>query len=180
MRRALAACLLVLALAGCLGAITDDGSRTTERIEVTVVEVTDGDTVEVAYPNGTRETVRLLGVDTPEVHVENDPAEYEGVPDTEAGRACLREWGNRSSAFARSELAGEEVTLVFDDEADRRGGYGRLLAYVDYDGGRFNRALVEQGYARLYDTTFADRDDYAAAEERARENDTGLWTCADP
>ncbi|WP_135821152.1 thermonuclease family protein [Halostella litorea] len=179
MRRALLACLFVLALSGCLGAVTDDGARTTERIEVTVVEVTDGDTVEVAYPNGTRETVRLLGVDTPEVHTENDPSEFEGVPDTAAGRECLRDWGHRSSEFARAELVGEEVTLVVDPEADRRGGYGRLLAYVDYEDGRFNRALVERGYARLYDTTFADRDAYASAERSARGNGTGLWACTD-
>jgi len=179
MRRALLACLFAVALVGCLGAVTDDGTRTTERVTVTVVEVTDGDTVEVAYPNGTRETVRLLGVDTPEVHAENDPSEFAGVPDTAAGRECLRDWGHRSSEFARAELAGEEVTLVVDPAADRRGGYGRLLAYVDYGGGRFNRALVERGYARLYDTEFADRDAYAAAERSARENGTGLWECTD-
>ena len=179
MRRALLACLFAVALVGCLVAVTDDGTRTTERVAVTVVEVTDGDTVEVAYPNGTRETVRLLGVDTPEVHAENDPTEFAGVPDTAAGRECLRDWWHRSSEFARAELAGEEVTLVVDPAADRRGGYGRLLAYVDYEGGRFNRALVEQGYARLYDAEFADRDAYAAAERSARENGTGLWECTD-
>jgi len=179
MRRVLLSCLLVVSLAGCLGAVVSDETRTTERHDATVVEVVDGDTVEVEYPNGTRETVRLLGVDTPEVHAETDPAEFEGVPDTEAGRDCLRDWGHRASEFARSELAGEEVTLVVDPEADRRGGYDRLLAYVDYDGGRFNYLLVDRGYARLYDTEFADRDRYADAERRARENGTGLWACAE-
>ncbi|NHN46827.1 nuclease [Halostella sp. JP-L12] len=178
MRRVLLAVVLILALAGCAGVVSDDGPRTTERTEVTVVRVVDGDTVEVEYPNGTRETVRLLGVDTPEVHAENDLGEFEGVPDTEAGRECLRDWGHRAGEFARAELGGESVTLVIDPESDRRGGYGRLLAYVDYDGGRFNERLVEEGYARLYDTTFADRDRYAAAEDRARENGTGLWECA--
>ncbi|WP_135536157.1 thermonuclease family protein [Halostella pelagica] len=179
MRRVLLSCLFVLLLAGCLGGVVGDDPRTTERHDVTVVEVVDGDTVEVEYPNGTRETVRLLGVDTPEVHAENDPSEFEGVPDTEAGRDCLRDWGHRSSEFARTELAGEKVTLVVDPESDRRGGYGRLLAYVEYDGGRFNRQLVDRGYARLYDTEFADRDQYADAERRARANGTGLWSCAD-
>ena len=179
MRRIVLSVALVLALAGCAGVVTDDASRTTERSAVTVVEVVDGDTVEVEYPNGTRETVRLLGVDTPEVNVENDPGEFESVPDTEAGRECLRDWGHRASEFARAELDGESVTLVIDPASDRRGGYDRLLAYVDYDGGRFNERLVERGYARLYDARFADRDRYAAAEERARENGTGLWECAD-
>lgn len=179
-RKPLLSVALVLALAGCAGVVTDDPPRTTERSDATVVDVVDGDTVEVEYPNGTRETVRLLGVDTPEVRAENDPGEFEGVPDTEAGRTCLRDWGYRASEFARTELAGESVTLVVDPASDRRGGYDRLLAYVDYDGGRFNERLVERGYARLYDATFADRDRYAAAEERARESGTGLWECADP
>ncbi|PSQ27857.1 nuclease [Halobacteriales archaeon QS_9_68_17] len=180
MRKPLLSVALVLALAGCAGVVTDDPPRTTERSDATVVDVVDGDTVEVEYPNGTRETVRLLGVDTPEVRAENDPGEFEGVPDTEAGRTCLRDWGYRASEFARTELAGESVTLVVDPASDRRGGYDRLLAYVDYDGGRFNERLVERGHARLYDATFADRDRYAAAEERARESGTGLWECADP
>lgn len=179
-RKLLLSVALVLALAGCAGVVTDDSPRTTARSDATVVEVVDGDTVEVEYPNGTRETVRLLGVDTPEVRTENDPGEFDGVPNTEAGRTCLRDWGHRASEFARTELAGESVTLVIDPASDRRGGYGRLLAYVDYDGGRFNERLVERGYARLYDATFADRDRYAAAEERAQENGTGLWECADP
>jgi micrococcal nuclease len=50
---------------------------------------------------------------------------------------------------------------------------------VDYDGGRFNYLLVDRGYARLYDTEFADRDRHADAERRARENGTGLWACAE-
>src|SRR6056297_1742341 len=40
---------------------------------VTVVEVVDGDTMDVRFENGTVERVRLLGVDTPEVYGGNDP-----------------------------------------------------------------------------------------------------------
>jgi len=106
------------------------------------------------------------------------PDEFEGVPDTEAGRACLRSWGERASEFATERLAGASVTVTTDSEADRRGGYDRLLAYVTVEGESFNRALLEDGYARLYDTQFSKRDAFAAAEQRARENGTGLWSCA--
>ncbi|WP_135664798.1 thermonuclease family protein [Halorhabdus rudnickae] len=41
----------------------------------TVVEVVDGDTMEIEYANGTRETIRLLGVDTSEPYAEVAPGE---------------------------------------------------------------------------------------------------------
>ncbi|MFD1599716.1 lamin tail domain-containing protein [Halobellus rarus] len=151
-----------------------------EGLRVTVTDVVDGDTVTVAYPNGTRETVRLLGVDTPEVHGSNSPDEFEGVPETEAGEACLRSAGERASAYANERLAGETVSLVFDERSDRRGYYGRLLAYVFVDGESFNHALLREGHARLYESTFTERERYERTEASAREDRRGLWACADP
>ncbi|MGB9965835.1 thermonuclease family protein [Halobacterium hubeiense] len=178
-RRALAA-LAVAALAvstGCLGPLAD-GQQSAESRDATVVGVVDGDTVDVLFDDGTEERVRLLGVDTPEVHVDVSPGEFEGVPDSEAGRSCLRSWGERASEYATERLAGESVTVRFDAESDRRGGYDRLLAYVIVENESFNRALLANGYARLYDSEFTERDDYAAVERRAREDGTGLWACA--
>ena len=143
---------------------------------VTVVRVVDGDTFEVRFPDGHTENVRLLGVDTPEVHVENDPAEFEGIPTTRDGHDWLRDWGHRASEFARTELAGERVTIRTDPRADRRGSYGRLLVYVNEGGGKsFNLKLIEQGYARMYDSEFSKRTTFASAEATARRNDAGLW-----
>jgi micrococcal nuclease len=146
---------------------------------VTVVEVVDGDTVEIAYANGTHETARLLGVDTPEVHAESDPAEFEGVPETSDGMQCLRSWGDRASAFTRDHLAGEQVRVTFDENEGRRGGYGRLLVYVHHDGRLFNHRLVEEGYARVYDSEFAKGQRFYATEERAQAQGVGLWSCRD-
>ena len=88
-------CCLLAVSAGCLGIEVDTASPSSTPSETTalVTDVVDGDTVDVRFPDGSADTVRLLGVDTPEVHVENDPAEFEGVPDTEAGRTCLRRQG---------------------------------------------------------------------------------------
>ncbi|WP_251343450.1 thermonuclease family protein [Haloplanus halophilus] len=144
---------------------------------VRVTDVVDGDTVDVRFPGGRTDTVRLLGVDTPEVHVETDPAEFEGVPDTEAGRTCLRRHGEAATAFATDRLADRRVTLRFDDAAGRRGGYDRLLAYVIVDGESFNAALLERGHARLYDSSFRERERYAALERTARTERRGLWSC---
>ena len=181
--------LLLVVSAGCLsgvggaGAGSADPTRTAgpagERVEVTVVDVVDGDTLDVAYANGTRDTVRLLGVDTPEVHTGNSPEEFAGVPDTEAGDRCLRRAGENATAYATDRLAGEPVTLVFDERSERRGYYGRLLAYVVVDGDSFNHALVRTGHARVYDTTFTERERYERTAAAARENRRGLWSCID-
>lgn len=150
------------------------------QVRVTVVDVVDGDTLHVRYRNGTRDTVRLLGVDTPETRGENTPDEFEGVPETAAGRRCLGQWGERASAFATDELADERVRLGFDPEEGRRGYYGRLLAYVWIDGTQFNYRLIRQGYARMYDSSFVERSRYAPAEQRARQDRRGLWACSAP
>ncbi|ELZ26433.1 micrococcal nuclease-like nuclease [Halogeometricum pallidum JCM 14848] len=201
--RLLAFIAVVLVLGGCLGvgpsapeptgtvqtpktpdatpSSTFEGATPAEPgVRVTVTEVVDGDTVKIRYANGSRDTVRLLGVDTPEVYGSNTPGEYEGVPDTGAGAACLDAAGENASAYAKARLSGERVRLVFDDTADRRGYYDRLLAYVYVDGDSFNYALVESGRARLYESTFTERERYRAAEADARSARRGLWSCVDP
>ncbi|RDI70494.1 lamin tail domain-containing protein [Halopelagius longus] len=194
MRRRYPLCvLLVVSLAACLGgfgvAPTPDGQRGPDAatvrepdagVRATVTRVVDGDTVNVRFSNGSGDTVRLLGVDTPEVRGANSPGEFEGVPDTAAGRACLADAGETASSYARERLAGEEVRIVFDEVTDRRDYYGRLLAYVRVGGESFNRELLASGHARLYDGTFTERERYVAAERRAREEGRGLWACATP
>jgi micrococcal nuclease len=180
-RRALALVVL-LALSGCAAGLSpgDGGTRAASERTATVVDVVDGDTLDVRFADGSEDTVRLLGVDTPETYADNSPGEFEGVPETDAGRACLADWGERATAFAEDRLAGQTVVVETDAEADRRGGYDRLLAYVTVEGGEesFNRALLVDGYARLYDSEFTERDAYAATEDAAMANGTGLWACA--
>lgn len=191
-RRPAALCLAVLAvLAGCAGGgplpdvggsgATGPGATPTadgEGFRVTVVRVVDGDTMEVRFANGTADTVRLLGVDTPEVRSSNTPGEFEGVPETEAGERCLRRYGERASRFATERLADETVRLRFDPESDRRGYYGRLLGYLVVDGENFNRLLLEEGLARVYDSRFAERERFRETEAAARSAGVGLWACA--
>lgn len=149
--------------------------------QVTVVRVIDGDTFVVRFPSGIVEKVRLLGVDTPEVYGENNPAEFDGIPTNQHGKAWLRDWGHKASEFARTEVGGKEITIRTDIEADRRGLYGRLLVYVYYDGGElFNKKLITQGYARMYDSKFSKREAFSSAEATAQKNDVGLWAFEAP
>ena len=152
---------------------TTQGQRTTW--EVSVVRVVDGDTFEVRFPDGHTEDVRLLGVDTPEVHVENQPAEFEGVSTSSEGEAWLRDWGHKASEFARTEIGDETIQIRVDEQADRRGSYGRLLVYAYDDGELFNAKLIRQGSARMYDSEFSKRDSFTSMEATAQQNDVGLW-----
>ena len=185
--------VVLVVVAGCSG-FTDPPSRSAgtavdgqsavdvpqPAVTVTVTAVVDGDTVQVAYGNGTADTVRLVGVDTPEVQAENDPAEFEGVPETAAGVSCLRGAGTNASSLAKQRLLGETVGLAFDPELNRRGYYDRLLAYVVLEGTLFNYRLVETGHARVYDSEFERAERFYAAEDRARTERRGLWRCVDP
>ena len=181
------AIITVVALAGCSGIAplpTPDAGPTTEPTataeglswNVTVTRVIDGDTVEIRYTNATTETVRLLGVDTPETPPNTvSPGEFEGIPDSEAGQGHLISWGENATEFAERKLAGKEVRLVVDPESDRRGGYGRLLAYIYVDGENFNSLLLSGGYARLYESEFRLRDSFATTEATAQQERVGLW-----
>ncbi|HVF33276.1 MAG TPA: thermonuclease family protein [Acidimicrobiales bacterium] len=173
---AIALALAVLALAagaGCdrLGASIDGPSATpTGPGEATVDGVVDGDTVRVRLPgrSGT-ESVRLIGVDTPET----------------AGPGGLREcFGKEASARTAQLLPeGTEVRLVRDVEARDR--YGRLLAYVYRrpDGLFVNLALAEGGFAAplTIPPNVAHRDGFVAAAAAARDAGRGLWgRCGGP
>ena len=183
----------VLVLAGCMGAstgptnTTDAGSNATQTssgivipsgattYEATVTQVTDGDTVEVRLENGTTDTVRLLGVDTPETTLsKTDPTQY-GYDDTRAARDFALERGQKAKEYAEQRLAGSEVTVVMDPKSDARGYYGRRLAYIYVGGSDFNLELLREGYARMYDSEMAKRSEYENAESDARSEGVGIW-----
>lgn len=146
-----------------------------------MTRVVDGDTVDVRFMDGTADTVRLLGVDAPEVGGRNEPGEFEGVSDTDAGRQCLADAARDATAFVEGHLADQTVRIVLDEVADRRGDYGRLLAYVVLTNGtNLNYRLVETGHARVYDADFTQSERFYAAESRAQSARRGLWRCRDP
>mgnify|MGYP000892792595 CR=1 FL=1 len=138
---------------------SQDEKTTQNRIAARVVRVIDGDTVEVEI-DGKRETVRMIGVDTPEtVHPEKE-VEY---------------YGKEASNFTKSKLEGKDVQLELDvQERDR---YGRLLAYIWVGGELFNETLVKEGYAKVstYPPNVKYVDRFTAAEREAREAGRGLW-----
>lgn len=134
----------------------------------TVDRVVDGDTI-VADINGTRERVRLLGIDTPESVAETRPDQCYGVEASDYLKALLPK--------------GTEITLIRDKEA--RDQYDRLLAYVIRSDDQLfvNLDLLQQGYAGVL--IYSPNDYYEAlfteAENAAISGDVGLWgVCGGP
>ena len=144
--------------------------------DVTITRVIDGDTVEAQFPNGEVDTIRLLGVDTPETNLNSvSPTEFEGISDTTAGSDHLLNWGENASNYAEQQLNNQDVRVVVDEQADRRGSFGRLLAYIYVNDENFNKQLLSEGYARLYDSEFSRQAEFESAEQTAQDTETGLW-----
>jgi micrococcal nuclease len=141
-----------------------DGSDASVRL----VRVVDGDTIVVDL-GGQEETVRLIGIDTPESVKPDSPVECYGP---EASRE-----------LARLLPPGTPLRLARDTELRDR--YDRLLAYVFRlpDELFVNLELAATGHAAELafapNLTFAD--DVADAVAAARRAGLGLWSaCADP
>jgi micrococcal nuclease len=133
---------------------------------VTLIEVTDGDTIRVDV-NGRNEPVRLILIDAPETHDPNNPPE------------CFGQEATTYLSWLLS-LGGD---LYLETDVSDRDRFGRLLRYVwlDFGDGEFylvNEAMVRAGYAAF--STFPPDVKYAEeireAGQFARENSYGLWS----
>ena len=130
-----------------------------------VLSVTDGDTLKIEY-EGNSETIRLIGVDTPETVHPTKPVEP---------------FGPEASAFTKNLLIGEEVYLRLGNE--ERGKYGRLLAcvYRAPDGLFVNLEIVRQGYGYAYTKyPFEHMALFQHYESRAHSSGKGLWSGKPP
>jgi micrococcal nuclease len=138
--------------------------RRDARPTVRVLEAIDGDTVVVELADGSTDTVRLLGVDTPETH---HPTK---------GVECF---GPEAAAYTAARLTGRIVELEGDVEP--RDIYDRRLAYVILDAHRFDDELLRKGYARLLviEPNRAHARDLLAAELTARRAKRGLWAACE-
>jgi micrococcal nuclease len=141
--------------------------------EARVVRVVDGDTV-VVLRAGREERVRLIGVDTPELHP--SPKLDRDAERSGRDRAAIQAMGTRAAQFTQAELLARLVRIERDVQARDR--YGRTLAYLWLDDGRlFNAELVRAGYARVL--TIPPNVKYAARllalEREARRAGRGLW-----
>ncbi len=162
---------------------------------LTVKRVVDGDTLVLS--DGRR--VRLIGVDTPEVH-----ASAKLKRDAERTRhdaRAIQQLGRRAEMFVKALIEGRSVRLEFDQHNKshrNKDRYGRTLAYVyfeppacdqleqniaeqvcelpSFEKGFLNAVIIEAGYANAYTKfPFKHHDEFLDFQREAREKKRGLW-----
>lgn len=129
-----------------------------------VTSVVDGDTIRVEM-NGQSETLRLIGLDTPETV---DP------------RKPVQCFAREASDKAKEILSGKNVRLEADSTQGERDIYNRLLRYVFLeDGTLYNKLMIEEGYAHEYtydSKPYKYQQEFMDAENQARQGQRGLWS----
>ncbi len=129
-----------------------------------VSSIVDGDTIRVALDGNRTEAVRLIGIDTPELH---DP------------RKSVQCYATEATDYVRSILQNKTVTLVSDPSQQDRDKYSRLLRYVFLpDGSNLNKQIVAEGYGYeyTYNTPYKYQAEFRQAQSSARTAQRGLWS----
>lgn len=121
----------------------------------------DGDTIAVNM-NGIVETVRMIGIDTPETHKPNTPVQ------------C---YGPEAATFTKQLIGSSSVRLQADSLDTNRDRYNRLLRYVYLPDGRLVEAeLINNGYAFAYTQfPFEKSQEFTTLENQAKSIKKGLW-----
>lgn len=136
-----------------------------------VISVHDGDTITVERPDGTREKIRLFGVDCPETQV---PGHWESQP-----------FSRVAADFARDLLTVEDgaVDVAIWEMGE---SYGRIVGGVItlHDGYTVQELLVQAGLAWV-DPRYCkvsqvkECRNWMAVEREAIEHRRGLWAALD-
>jgi endonuclease YncB( thermonuclease family)/methylphosphotriester-DNA--protein-cysteine methyltransferase len=129
-------------------------------IEGKVISVHDGDTVTVLDQDNKKFTIRLQGIDAPELK---------------------QEFGAASQKNLSGMVLGKQVTILWN-KVDK---YRRTVGTIMLDGHDVNIEQVKAGVAWHFkkyedEQPAADRITYAAAEQSARAAKLGLWKAENP
>lgn len=127
--------------------------------EGVVARVVDGDTIHVQIGDRV-ETVRYIGIRTPEMHHPIRGSEPYGTVARIANQKLVE---------------GRAVRLILDMQPRDR--YGRLLAYVYVDRYFVNAELVRHGYAEAaaYPPNVRHHADFVELQRQARQTGAGVW-----
>ena len=127
---------------------------------VPVTRIVDGDTFKVKLGKKT-ETIRIIGIDTPET---KDP------------RKPVQCFGKEATAKLTTLIQKKIVTLE-KNPAEDRDKYHRLLRYVTLNGEDIGATMIAEGYAFSYRKFPHPRlEEYNTLENTARGASKGLWS----
>lgn len=129
-----------------------------------VVRVVDGDTVEVQVGKE-EETVRMIGIDTPE---------------TVRPGVAVECGGPQASSYMKKLLpGGTPVRVVSDPTQDATDTYGRTLAYLYplRSQESYGEQIVKAGWAEVYvfNNPGQENGEYERAQEVAKKKERGVW-----
>jgi micrococcal nuclease len=133
----------------------------------TINHYVDGDTIAVNM-NGTVETIRFIGVDTPETHKPDTPVQCFGPEAAAHTKNVISKFG--------------KVRLQADPLDTNRDVYGRLLRYVYLpDGTLLDEQIIKDGYGFAYlSFPFSKKDQFATDQKTAQTAKLGLWGACQP
>jgi endonuclease YncB( thermonuclease family) len=131
-----------------------------------VVKFDDGDTIAVDM-NGKTETIRFIGVDTPETH---DP------------RKPVQCFGPEAAAYTKLTIGYQRVRLASDPLSSNRDRYNRLLRYVYLPNGTLmNEQLIKTGHGFAYTYfPFTKSALFTKDEVLAQRANIGVWKFCKP
>lgn len=150
--------LLVLSLPVSASSQTNQHRRS---LHVTVVKVSDGDTVQGETPEGTKLKIRLYGIDAPE---------------TAHGKIPGQPMGKDSLVILKNKILNKHVRVDLID-VDR---HRRIVAMLWMGNRNINLEMVKEGYAEAYREYLKDpfRQSFVEAETEARTAKKGIWALA--
>ncbi|WP_276883163.1 thermonuclease family protein [Campylobacter cuniculorum] len=122
-----------------------------QSLEVKVVKVIDGDTINVLEGNKIVK-IRLFGIDAPE---------------------SKQEFGIESKNFLASMIGDKKIRIIYKDK-DK---YGRILALIKFEDKDINKIMVNTGHAWAY-SYYSDM--YLREQKLAQEKKLGLWKNKNP
>jgi micrococcal nuclease len=135
-----------------------------------VRQVTDGDTL--VLHDGER--VRLIGVDTPEMH--DDKRNRQHASRNHINERIVKEFAGKAKKFVSGAVEGRSVRLEYDWQ--RKDKYGRTLAYVyrQPDDYFLNAEIIREGYGFAYLVfPFKYLEEFRHDAGQAQKKKLGLW-----
>jgi micrococcal nuclease len=138
-------------------------SAVNQRVSATVLRVVDGDTF-VVLINGKKETVRIIGINSPEIVDPRRPVE------------CF---GKEAADEAKRLLNSQTVQLQNDPTQSDKDKYNRLLRYISFgpDQKDFGLEMIRGGFAYEYTfiVPYQRQTAYKEEQKKAQEIKSGLW-----
>lgn len=150
--------LFVLAALFFLGAVASHAAPI-RTVTATIIKISDGDTVQAVTPEGTKQKVRLYGIDAPE---------------TPKGKIPGEPFGNDSRNYLAS-LVNQQLVRVEIRDIDR---YRRTVAVLWLGERNVNQEMISAGLAEAYREYLQQpyRGPFLQAEQEAKAKGKGIWS----